>query len=133
MKVDKKQEELNAKARMSQRAYLQRQLTHKKDFMQTYKFSLKFMSIAMPIAFAIFLAFTIIAYSTFMLISTIICGLILLAVIVWLIVYKTYHKPKMLGEIKEIEDKIGVFLEEDSQKIRKMAEHLASQNKTNKK
>ncbi len=133
MKKDKKIEEQKIKARMSERAYLQRQLSQKKEYMQTHKFSLKFMLIAMPLALVIFTLFTYMAYSVFMLVCSIISGIATVAVIIWLIFWKTSKKPKLLKEIAEIEGKLNVYIQEDNEKYVKIAEQLSKQNKNGEK
>ncbi len=131
MKKDKKLEEQKIKARMSERAYLQRQLSQKKDYLQTYKFSLKFMVIAIPLAFAVMIGFTVLAYSVFMLVVSILFGVGTIAVFTWLIVWNKSKKPKLINEISQIEQKINAFIQEDNEKYLKMAEQLSRHSKNN--
>ena len=127
MNKEKAKKEQEIKAKMSEKAYLQRQLSRKIDFMGTIVFSTKFMLIAMTIAFAVFILFLVISYSTFMLISTIICGAIFIASWVWLFVWLFYTKPKFKAEIREIEQKLMSFNQETSDKYQKIAQKLKEQ------
>lgn len=127
MNKEKAKKEQEIKAKMSEKAYLQRQLSRKIDFMGTIVFSTKFMLIAMTIAFAVFILFLVISYSIFMLISTIICGAIFIASWVWLFVWLFYTKPKFKAEIREIEQKLMSFNQETSDKYQKIAQKLKEQ------
>ena len=127
MNKEKAKKEQEIKAKMSEKAYLQRQLSRKIDFMGTIVFSTKFMLIAMTIAFAVFILFLVISYSTFMLISTIICGAIFIASWVWLFVWLLHTKPKFKAEIREIEQKLMSFNQETSDKYQKIAQKLKEQ------
>lgn len=127
MNKEKAKKEQEIKAKMSEKAYLQRQLSRKVDFMGTIIFSTKFMVIAMTIAFAIFTLFLVISYSLFMLISTIICGVVFLASWVWLFVWLFHTKPRFKSEIKQMEQKLMSFNQERTDKYFKIAQKLKEQ------
>lgn len=127
MNKEKMKKEQEIKAKMSEKAYLQRQLSHKKDLMGTIKFSTKFMLISMTIAFPIFLLFTILAFSWFMVVMSVVFGALFLGSWIWLFVWIFYKKPKFLSEIAQIEQKLYNFNRERTDKYQLVAEKLKQQ------
>ena len=130
MKVNKKEEEKKIKARMSERAYMQRQLSQKKDYVKTVEFSLKFMLISMPLSFAIFLLFSFIAFSVLMVVCCVISGFATVATFAWLFTWKISKKPKVKQEIGNLEERLAEFRQEDTDKYLKIAEQLKKQSQS---
>jgi len=134
-KLSKKQKELlkeeKIKKQMSQKAYAQRSLDKKMQYLNTVKFSQKFMLYFFAVTTVLLAVTLFFDYDTIWLVACIVMGAVLVATIVWVFIFKFKQKPKIDEEIAKLKSVIFQIQDKENEKLKKMAEMLNRQKDAN--